>query len=353
MLVAGPGADARGGIGSVQYLLEEQTRDVVDLITVRTHVDGPLALRLRVMILGTARAAVLIARRRPDVVHLHLSQRLSAVRKGLLVALARARGVPTVVHVHGSGFLDWFDALPPVARRTLRWALRPDRLVVLSPGLRPEYLARLRMADDAVVALRNPVAWPATVPVRGVDPDGEVLALFLGRFGVRKGIYDLLEAVALLPADVRARFRLVAGGDGEEEQVRSDVARLGIGDVVDVAGWIDRAARDALLARAEILVLPSSHEGLPMAVLEAMAWGLVPVVTPVGGLPGVVVEGHNGVLVPVGDPTALAEALTRLVRDGAERSMLGDRARHDVAEMSTERWSKQLGELWGHVARGR
>ena len=343
VLVVGPAAGAHGGIGSVQYLLEQRTADLVDLSVVVTHRDGSVATRLRAIVGGTLRALVRVLLRPPDVVHLHLSQRMSVFRKGLILTVARWRGVPSVLHVHGSGLLDWFDGLSPAVRRLVRFLLRPTRVVVLSASLVPEYRARLAVDPDAVLALPNPVEVPDAVPPK---PDDVVVAAFLGRFGARKGIYDVLAAVAGLAPDVRDRFRLVAAGDGEVDEVRARVASLGLGDVVDVRGWIDRAERNALLARAHLLVLPSSHEGLPMAVLEAMAWGAVPVVTAVGGIPEVVHDGVNGVHVPVGDPATLQGALAELVSDVARRDVLSNRAREDVTVLSADRWTRRLVDVW-------
>ena len=132
----------------------------------------------------------------------------------------------------------------------------------------------------------------------------------------------------------------------EVDQVREAVTAAGVGDVVEAVGWIDRAERDELLRRAQLLVLPSSHEGLPMAVLEAMAFGVAPVVTPVGGLPELVHDGVNGALVPVGDPAALARTLGDLLDDDERRLALGTRARADVAAYAAPRWAERLAAVW-------
>ena len=186
VLVVGPRADARGGIGSVQFVLEQHAGALADLEVVTTHRDGSVRTRLWAMAGGTARAARRIVVGRPAVAHMHVSQRASVLRKGLLGLLARSRGVPVVMHLHGSEFLDWFDGLSRPARGVVRALLRPHRLVVLSETLCGSYRTRLGVPDDHVVALPNPVEWPEVLPPP--DLDGEVLALFLGRFGARKGI---------------------------------------------------------------------------------------------------------------------------------------------------------------------
>ncbi|MCD2194098.1 glycosyltransferase family 4 protein [Actinomycetospora endophytica] len=343
VLVVGPRADARGGIGSVQYVLEQHASALADLEVVTTHRDGSAGIRARTMAAGTLRAARRIVVDRPSVAHMHVSQRASVLRKGLLGLVARTCGVPVVLHLHGSEFLDWFDGLSRPARAAVRGLLRPHRLVVLSETLRAPYSARLGVPPDHVVALPNPVEWPLTLPP--VD-DGSVLALFLGRFGARKGIYDLVNACARLAPEQRRRLRLVAAGDGEVDGVRAAVAAAGVDDVVEVAEWLDRAERDDLLRRAQLFVLPSAAEGLPMAVLEAMAFGAAPLVTPVGALPELVHDGVNGTMVPVGDPAALALSLESLLTDDAGRAALGERARADAEAYAAPHWAARLASIW-------
>jgi glycosyltransferase involved in cell wall biosynthesis len=344
VLVVGPRADAHGGIGSVQYVLERHASALADLEVVTTHRDGSAGTRLWTMVGGTARAARRIVVGRPAVVHMHVSQRTSVLRKGLLGLLARSRGVPVVMHLHGSEFLDWFDGLSRPTRAIVRALLRPHRLIVLSETLRGAYSSRLGVPDEQIVALTNPVEWPEVLP-RGAH-DGPVLALFLGRFGARKGIYDVVDACARLAPDGRRRLRLVAAGDGEVDEVRAAVAAAGVGDVVEVLSWLDHAERDELLRRAELLLLPSAAEGLPMAVLEAMAFGVAPLVTAVGALPELVHDGVNGTVVPVGDPAALARALDGLLADDEGRRALGRRARLDAEPYSATHWAARLAAIW-------
>ena len=129
----------------------------------------------------------------------------------------------------------------------------------------------------------------------------------------------LVRAIALLPPG-SARATVV--GDGpQREDVADEIRRLGAEGTVDLAGERDDVAD--VLAAADVFVLPTLSEGLPMSVLEAMAAGLPVVAAAVGGVPELVDDGETGLLVPPGRPDALAAALGRLAADPALRRRLG------------------------------
>lgn len=346
VLIVGQAPGAPGGIASVQRLHEAALRrrdDVAVTVVVTFDESGPLR-RLRLLLSGLLRATALVLAGRVDVVDLHVSKGLSVLRKGLLVAVARARGVPTVLHAHAGAFAEWFDALPRPARALVAAVLRPDRMVVLSEEAREVYRTRLHLPPERLVVAANPVEWPDAVPDR--DPGGPVEAVFLGRLVDRKGVFDLLEGLALVPADARKRLHATLAGHGDADAVRHRVVELGLSDLVEVRTWLGPAERDALLGRAQLLVLPSWWEALPMAVLEAMAWAVTPVVTPVGGLVGLVRDGENGVRVPLQDPAALAGTLEKLLLDDAGRQRLGAAARTDVRGYGADAWADRLVALY-------
>lgn len=252
----------------------------VDVTLVTTYIDAPAAQRIRTGLAGMARGTVAVARRDVDVVHVHLSHGGSVVRKAPLLWAARLRGVPAVVHGHSFDFGGWMARLPAPARSLVRAALPADRWLVLGAGLAAEYAEALRLAPARVEVLYNPVPALPTRATEGLAADGIVRAVALGRLGVRKGSYDLVAAVAALPPDVRSRLHLTLAGDGEVDEVRAAVAAAGVEEAVTVRGWVDPAGRDALLAASQVFALPSYDEGLPMALLEAMAAGLAPLTTP-------------------------------------------------------------------------
>ena len=347
VLVVGQASTTPGGMSSVQRLHERflSARDDVDLRVATTYDETGLRRRLQLMVGGLARALLLVLTGRVDVVHLHVAKGLSALRKGIVVVAARSRGVPTVLHTHAGAFADWFDGLPAPARPLVAWLLRADRVVVLAPAAREVYTSRLGLPDDRVVVLANPVEWPAAVPER--DPRTQsVGAVFLGRLIDRKGVFDLVDAVAALQGAHRDRLHVTIAGHGDADAVRRAVTAAGLDGTVEVRTWIGPDERDELLGTAQILLLPSWWEGLPMSVLEGMAWGLCPVVTPVGGLATLVRDGDNGVVVPVGDPPALTAALDKLLSDDEVRVHMGARARESVRSFGAEAWADRLISLY-------
>lgn len=259
------------------------------------------------------------------IAHIHTCSGLSYFLDGSLLLLARMRGVPVVLHVHGATFDKFLDSLSGIGRLVARWlARRAARIVVLSEEWRANLSKRLPGAHLAVIV--NGVPIPET-KMQVSDDDGATPILFLGNLGKRKGVWDLLEAAEHLPATARL---ILVGGEEEPGVAKEFVAALGrrhLESKVEYVGPAFGAEKHQWLARARIFVLPSYAEGLPISLLEAMAAGLPVVVTPVGGIPTVIRDGEEGLLVQPGDVAGLVRALKRLLEDATLRRHLGDAAR--------------------------
>jgi glycosyltransferase involved in cell wall biosynthesis len=345
LLMLGPALDVRGGVSAVERLvLERLPRESATHIP--TMVDGSKAAKLAVF----ARALALAWRRttgRP-LVHIHFASRASTVRKMALARLALARGCKVILHAHGGGYRAYWESLPPRRRaRYLEVFRRCHALIVLGQGWRA-FFAGIGVPAGRIVVLPNPVALPASLPPR---EEGErVLFVYLGLIAERKGAFDLVEALGRLAPASRGRLRVVVAGNGEHAALRRRIDALALQGVVEMRTWLQPAERDALLAEAHGFVLPSHHEGLPMALLEAMAWRLAPVCTPVGSIPEVLRHEANGLLVPPRDPAALAAALERLAADAPLRARLGLAARASVEGLSVDTYVEKLLALYEDVA---
>jgi len=153
-----------------------------------------------------------------------------------------------------------------------------------------------------------------------------------------------------LPPDLS--WRAVLGGDGDVEETRDLVRELGLADKVDVPGWVGPAQVDEILRKADIFVLPSFAENLPMSIIEAFAYGVPVISTPVGSVPEMVEDGRTGLLVSPGDSVGLGDALQRLLSDADLRQTLARNARlvHD-ARYGISSHTDRLVSLWRAAAR--
>jgi glycosyltransferase involved in cell wall biosynthesis len=265
----------------------------------------------------------------------------------ILADMVTRAGRPLVLHAHGGYFDQFHRRLPAVLRHTVDGILqRADVLITLSSRWRDFYVNECEVSPSHVTVLPNPVHWTPDVPNR--SGRSVVQFLFLGRMCQKKGTYDLVNAFAALPDAVRARARLTLAGDGDVEAIRKLAEPFG--EQMRVLPWIDSSERERLLAQSDVFVLPSYHEGVPMALLEAMAAGLPAIVTPVGGIPDVLRTGVEGLMVEPARVTELSAAMARLVNQEGERIAYGRRAHERARSYDVHGYARSLAEIYQRIA---
>lgn len=328
-LMIGTAPDGKGGVASVVTVLRQAGFfEQQGIRYVSSHTEHSSSRKLVAMLGATRQLLAACWRGQRPIVHVHSASRASFYRKSLLLALARLGACPTIFHLHGAEFQQFaVKESSPAMRWWIRRTLERSSVVV---ALSDTWAAFLRgYAPTAnIQVVPNSVALPV-LPPGECEQGGRVL--FLGRADQRKGVFDLLQAVAILAAEL-PELHLHIGGDGDLAAVTQRAAELGISDRVHLLGWIGADAKAEQLAQAAVFTLPSYDEGLPMSMLEAMAARKALVVTPVGGIPEAVRDGVNGLLVLPGDSVALAAALRRLLSDSALRASLGQSARNTIEQ---------------------
>ncbi len=286
---------------------------------------------------------------RSTIFHVHFSQRGSTLRKGVICIMLRVLGCRYIIQGHAYEDAIVHTWVPNVVRSALFWGLRGARqLIALTPLWRQYYIEQGIVASNKVVVLPNPAQSPDNVPPRKGSDNLEFL--FLGRVGTRKGTFDLISAFAALPLPVRGQCRLTIAGDGEVDKARSLLVDLGCANCVSVLGWVSGDKVDKLLAEADVLLLPSRAEGMSMALLEGMAWGLAVVTTFVGGAREFLVEDHNCIIVQPGDVIGITTAMKRLIQDKNLRWSIGREARTTARSFGVDQYVKRLADLYQGLA---
>ena len=264
---------------------------------------------------------------RIGLLHIHMSDYGSVARKGLMIHLGKLLGLPVVVHMHGAAFRDFWARLPHPARRAIRATLRrADRFIVLGTSWRDFFVRDVGLDPARVVLLPNGVPAPDGWAPR--PPPACPALLFLAVLEKRKGLHDLLAALGELRGE---HWTLDIAGSGDPAPYIRQARTLGLEAQIRFHGHQDDDGVRALLGRCDALVLPSHAEGLPMAILEAMAYGLAVVATPVGDIADAVSDGVNGMLVPPGDPPALAASLRALIDDPVALRRMSENGRRRFA----------------------
>jgi glycosyltransferase involved in cell wall biosynthesis len=286
---------------------------------------------------------------RRTVFHVHFAGRGSILRKGIICVALRSLRCQYAVHSHAADtnlFQEW---VPLSCQRILLWGLSgAKRVIVLTHFWRDYYSSLLDLPLDRLLLLPNPADLPKAIPDRS-SREGLNL-LFLGRIGVRKGAFDVIRAVAALPQDVRRRCHVTLAGDGETNEARALATELGCLDQVSIPGWIGTNEVERLLVESDVLVLPSYAEGMAMALVEGMSWGLPVITTGVGGAGEFLEQGRNCILVTPGDVHGISDAIAQLAGNPAHRQYLGDAARETISRFSLDNYIVTLGEVYEELA---
>lgn len=246
------------------------------------------------------------------ILHAHTAAGTDFKRTSLIVKLAKKAGLKVVLHSHASSFKDYFAQSSDIEKSRILDVLKmADVLVVLSYSWK-EYFTGIGMPEEKIVILHNIAAYPTLKVVE--KNENKVRLLFMGEIGERKGVFDLLRAISEHKQELEDKIELRIGGNKQEEKLMSVINGNGLQDFVKFEGFVTGENKIELFNWANVYVLPSFNEGLPISILEAMSYKMPIVSTPVGGIPEVVDE-SNGVLVTPGASDEIYTAITKYVNN--------------------------------------
>jgi glycosyltransferase involved in cell wall biosynthesis len=359
VLMIGPGEEVTGGITALVRTLIPALESRVDLLYLPTVQERAMCRSGKISRENVAlalsqygRFLSALFRFHPQVVHVHTSRGMGWLKDTFYVVVARAWRCPVVLHMHGGDFGELYAKSSAIGQRYTRAVCSlPDAIICVSA----EQAKRLGPIAPAerISTLLNCIDVGAVPPPYFSGRDGITRALFIGVVGPSKGTFDLLEAMADLKSRGHTLQLWIAGAEerqGDLTEARARLRELALTDRCELCGVVGGIAKDSLLREASFFVLPSYAEGLPMAIVEAMAAALPVVATPVGGVPEVVRDGYNGFLVPPGDVKALADSLATLDSDRDLRETMGRRSR-EIAErkLDVHPYVAQLISLYGSI----
>ena len=344
VLMVGVDKQTKGGMWTVaeNYIQSNSFVAETNLQYVATSITGSVPKRL----LFTARALLQIGWKlicnRFDIAHIHMAERGSVYRKNLVICMAKLFGCKIIIHMHGAEFETWYRSLDEKKQQGVRKILsKADRILILGEYWR-KFVCSLVADRERVRVLHNAVQVPADNPY---DPEAQEL-LFLGVVGKRKGVSDLMEAMKRIDSVLPKDNQLMIYGPENDISIEDAIRESGLTDRVQYRGWLTGENKAAVFARTAVNILPSYNEGLPMTILETMAYGIPNISTNVAAIPEAVTA-ENGAVICPGDVEQLASEILNIVQDAESRRQKSKLSHERANEMfSMEKHICKLLEIY-------
>lgn len=317
----GPALNVKGGISTVvNAYFNSSLKDNYDIFYIATHVDGS-RIKKSIKFLEAVLVFFLIVLLKPiKLVHIHSASRASFYRKAFFLIISKLFEKRVIFHIHGAEFDLFYKNSPKIRRLLISKILdMADEILVPSGRWAAGFISEIT-TNKNVKELYNPLTLINHDQRRTKKEDNNIL--FMGRLGKRKGTFDLLEIIPMVTKKY-PDVKFVFCGDGKIEEVRHICKIKDIEKNCEIVGWVDGEEKIKRYEEASIFVLPSYAESFGLAVVEAMAYKLPVITTPVGVFLEIIEEGQNGFLVQPGDKDAIAKRILELLGNKQLREMMG------------------------------
>jgi len=245
------------------------------------------------------------------IVHIQGAAFASFERNIFFVRVGKFFGKKIIMHMHCADFESYYNPSKH-KKRIINTINDCDLFIVLSESWK-NYFISIGVNERIIRILNNTITPPKIIDVK--KDSHYINLLYLGVIGQRKGIYDILIALRDNKNKFEGKIKLRIGGNNEEEKLINTISKYGLKDMVTFEGFVFGHKKIECLNWADIYILPSFNEGLPIGILEAMSYGHPIISSPVGGIPTIVKDGINGFLVEAGNSEEIALAINKFLND--------------------------------------
>ena len=266
----------------------------------------------------------LLLDKRIKIVHVHTAAGTDFYRSTKIIELAKRFNKKVILHSHASKFKDYYaNSKESDKQKILSTIKKVDLLIVLSKSW-AEWFEGIGVDISKITILHNITDYPKKANhIKPTVADRRTIRfLFMGEIGDRKGVFDIIRALATNRDELYGKIELRIGGNKRESELLKAISDGKLNDMVKFEGWVTGDRKTELLNWADIYILPSFNEGLPISILEAMSYGMPIISTPVGGIPEVVDE-NNGILVTPGNDKEIFKAIRHYVDNINDISLHG------------------------------
>lgn len=334
ILVIGPDIQGQGGISSVIAAHRTMFEDFHYM---------PLTGKGSAKFISPIKAILKSLKRknRYDVVHIHSASYKDFYRNTFFIYWFKLLGKRVILHMHGAKFDEFFVENKNFVKKVCR---KSDLML----GVSSYYVDffKKNVLNDNICLLHNSVTPSQFIKEFTYEKNNKKIFTYLGALDERKGIFETLEAIGRHKKKFEDIIELHIGGNGDIERLNSLIKRYSLEKIVFFHGWLDNTQKKDLLSKTDVFIHPSISESFGISILEAMDYGLPIITTKVGGIPDLVADGVNGIIVEPGEVDDIANAMERLMNDYELRKSLGEESKKKASEFYHEAIEKQLEAIY-------
>lgn len=336
----------RGGITTlIAEMLKSPLKDEFDFVYIESQAEDYGKFRKAFLALQAySKFAFDCLRRRPEIVYVHLGSNASLYRESVFIFLGKFFGKRTIAHFHAGDIDNYYPFQSKFGQKFIERAVSSSNKIIAVSQTSAKQLRDISKSANIFVipnAIDTSVFKDCERLPEDNQSDGATRLLFVGAIGKLKGERDFVQALAIL-RDSQPDLKVSLLGYGAES-LKSYCEELKVAHFVEFLGAVSLEERVVFFQKADIFVLPTYAEAMPMSVIEAMAAGLPVISTTVGGIPELIEDGIDGLLFSPGDVDALAEKISYLLDNEDVRIEMGKKARQKArAEMDFRRYADEL-----------
>lgn len=315
VLIIGSDLSVKGGITSVIKSFLESNINGVEFKLLPTYIEGSNLRKINFYLKSLIKYIKAILKKDFDIAHIHMSYKGSFFRKLFIIKINNMFHIKSILHLHGSEFEVFYESSCFIVKKLIKNIFdSSDYVIVLGESWKRviENISsnkNIKIFNNSVKTTNKIVKWN----------NEEVRVLFLGVLLKRKGIYELIDGIKILRDDNSIENKnikfILAGSGPEEKEIKSLIKNYKLESFVEMVGWINDNEKEEFISSSQIFILPSYNEGLPMAILEAMSYGVPVISTDVGSISEVVINDYTGVLIKKSDSKLISEAIKELIKD--------------------------------------
>ncbi len=276
------------------------------------------------------------------VTHIHSASFVDFYRSSIFVLLHKLLGKKVILHIHGAKFEEFYGK----GNRYVDFIChKADALATVSSHF--VYFLTSKHLNKHVWLIPNSIPNGAIQNLpKPTRLKNKIIFSYFGALDDRKGIFDVIEAIGKYRHEFPCEITLEIGGTGQTERLKHLIEQYNVADIVNYLGWLDTDSKDTLLRRSDVFIHPSHFESFGISILEAMRYRLPVVTTSIGGIPDLVTDGINGIIVTPGNTRSIADAMIFLIEHPEIRMEMGHNSEQHARDFQLSNIEIKLKELY-------